>query len=309
MKKTHYVFLTIVMVLIGLVYSCASFGVNTVNDPSKAGIIVQFVDGARREGAVNVFINDKKIGIIELDEIKGYRLPNGHHTIHFTRVYDYSWYLGSSAKKYFTRTETYRFEVNNNRLYFALRAYGPHLISLNYKVEPVVGLQQSTPPVLPASSANTHSPSTNLNAEQAMQRALDTMDSLLLQPSLVEQAIQRSFDTINSEIPNGSTIAILNSLPDDSTTIFIFEELTSLFVSSRNYIVVDRQTLETIRQEQQFQMSGEVSDESALSIGNFLGADVIITGSISGSGDQRRLRLRALDVKTTRILAMPSERI
>jgi hypothetical protein len=45
-----------------------------------------------------------------------------------------------------------------------------------------------------------------------------------------------------------------------------------------------------------FQMYGDVSDDSAVLIGHFLGADVVITGTITGTGDQRRLRLRALNV-------------
>jgi hypothetical protein len=38
-----------------------------------------------------------------------------------------------------------------------------------------------------------------------------------------------------------------------------------------------------------------------------LGANIVITGSISGVGSTRRLRLKALDVKTAEIVAMASE--
>jgi curli biogenesis system outer membrane secretion channel CsgG len=67
---------------------------------------------------------------------------------------------------------------------------------------------------------------------------------------------------------------------------------------------VDRQTLDVIRAELNFQHSGEVSDEDIISIGKFTGADVVITGAVSGRGEMRRLRLRVLDVKTAQILAM-----
>jgi TolB-like protein len=52
-------------------------------------------------------------------------------------------------------------------------------------------------------------------------------------------------------------------------------------------------------------MTGEVDDNSILSIGHLLGAGVVITGSIAEDGD--RLRLKALDVRTAKIAAMSSE--
>jgi len=124
-----------------------------------------------------------------------------------------------------------------------------------------------------------------------------------------EVAITRSFDTLNQSIPNGSRIAILDISPDDSDSRHIGEGLMSRFVNSASHMVVDRGALDTIRHEQEFQMSGEVSDDTAVSVGNFLGADVVITGSIIISGRQSILRLRALDVRTAQILAMSSEEL
>jgi hypothetical protein len=126
---------------------------------------------------------------------------------------------------------------------------------------------------------------------------------------LNEGAITKSFDTLSRLIPEKSKIAILGITPDSNESGYIGEELMIKFVNSGKYVVVDRDTLETIRQEQRFQMSGEVSDDSAVSIGHFLGADVVITGNITGTGSQRRLRLKALDVKTAQMLAMSSENI
>ena len=126
---------------------------------------------------------------------------------------------------------------------------------------------------------------------------------------LRNSAISASFNTLNPLIPNDSKIAILNITPVNTDTLFIQEELNLLFVNSQNYTVVDRQTLDTIRDEQRFQMSGEVNDETAVSIGHFIGADVVIVGSISENATQRRLHLRVINVKTAQILAMSSEDI
>ena len=126
---------------------------------------------------------------------------------------------------------------------------------------------------------------------------------------LLNEAINSSFVTLNSLIPKGSRIAIINITPLNNDTSFIQEELMVLFANSRNSTVVDRQTLDTIRSEQRFQMSGEVSDETAVAIGHFLGADVIVTGSIASDTSQKRLRLRAISVKTAEIIAMSSVEI
>jgi hypothetical protein len=65
--------------------------------------------------------------------------------------------------------------------------------------------------------------------------------------------------------------------------------------------VVDRQQLNTIRAELEFHTSGEVSDESAQSIGQMLGAQIIISGAVSQIGDLYRLRVRALSVQSAQI--------
>ena len=65
--------------------------------------------------------------------------------------------------------------------------------------------------------------------------------------------------------------------------------------------------LDQIRSEQNFQISGDVDDDSAISIGNMLGANIVITGDISSVGGVNRLVLRALDVRTAQILTMARE--
>jgi TolB-like protein len=124
----------------------------------------------------------------------------------------------------------------------------------------------------------------------------------------MDDTIAKSFDTISKNTRDRSIVAIVNiSSKDIKISEYVIEELTLLFVNSGKYDVVDRASLDIIRNEQNFQMTGEVDDNSIISIGHILGAEVVITGSIDEEGD--RLRLKALDVKTARILAMSSERI
>ena len=56
-------------------------------------------------------------------------------------------------------------------------------------------------------------------------------------------------------------------------------------------------------------MSGEVDDVTAVSIGKIAGASIIVTGTVDGADDLRRLRLRALDVQTAQVIGAASERL
>ncbi|MDR1956843.1 MAG: CsgG/HfaB family protein [Treponema sp.] len=125
----------------------------------------------------------------------------------------------------------------------------------------------------------------------------------------IEGAVNRTAETLVVDLPNGSTLAIISiSSSDREMAEFVIEELAYLLVDTKRFRIVDRKSLEAIRAEEDFQASGEVDDKSAVSIGGKLGASIVITGSISGSGSTRRLRAKALDVKTAEIVAMASER-
>jgi TolB-like protein len=110
------------------------------------------------------------------------------------------------------------------------------------------------------------------------------------------------------EIPNGSHLAVLSVATNDpGVAEFVVDELEFLLVGSKKFIVMDRRNLDAIRAEQNFQISGDVSDNSAVSIGQMLGVTIVITGSVTGTGSTRRLRVRAIEVETVRILSIASE--
>jgi len=86
-------------------------------------------------------------------------------------------------------------------------------------------------------------------------------------------------------------------------------ELEYNLVNSGRFRIVDRRRLDQIRNEQNFQLSGDVDDNSAVSIGNMLGANIVITGEITGSGSNQRLIIKALDVRTGQIISMAREQL
>ena len=121
-------------------------------------------------------------------------------------------------------------------------------------------------------------------------------------PNELDLAIRDASDYLNDNIPAGSMIVILNVQSDSAAlSDYIIDELLGNAVNDRLFKVVDRQQLDLIRTEQNFQLSGEVDDKLALSIGKFFGAQTIVSGKISQVGDRYRITIRALEVQTAQV--------
>jgi TolB-like protein len=116
---------------------------------------------------------------------------------------------------------------------------------------------------------------------------------------LLDQAILKTAAEIEENANLGQRIALLNfSSASVQFSEYVLEELASCLVRGRKVVVVDRRELDLIRQEEQFQMSGEVSDESAQAIGKKLGAQLIVSGSLSDVGNEYRFRIKVLNVES-----------
>jgi len=110
-----------------------------------------------------------------------------------------------------------------------------------------------------------------------------------------------------SNIRSNSIIALASVVaPNQEFIDFLTYELEHSLVS-KQFVVVDRSELNRIREEQQFQHSGEVDDKTAVSIGRFAGADVIVIARATEEGNTNRLRLRILDTQTALVIGTASE--
>jgi len=127
--------------------------------------------------------------------------------------------------------------------------------------------------------------------------------------SNIEVALAKAAQEVLEKVTKLSKIAIVYiTAPDKATTDFISGELEYIWVKE-GYVITDRSQLDTLRREQSLQLSGEIDDATAVEIGKFAGADIIVTGRVDGEGNLRRLRLRALDTKTAQVVGVASERI
>jgi len=117
-----------------------------------------------------------------------------------------------------------------------------------------------------------------------------------LEYSLAE-AIEQSAEKVVGELPAGSRVAVVAfESENENISIYIMDELNGALFD-RGFVVTDRQTLEYVHKELNFQMSGAVNDEDVKSVGKFLAADMVITGQLINVGGEYRYRLNAVNVE------------
>ncbi|GHV96748.1 hypothetical protein AGMMS50293_30680 [Spirochaetia bacterium] len=115
----------------------------------------------------------------------------------------------------------------------------------------------------------------------------------------LDQAIQIAADEINAGLAGGTSAAFINfASSSNRLSDYVIEELMGKLVNAKKLVVVDRSNLELIREEMDFQLSGEVSDESAQAIGKKLGAQAIVIGSLVDLGCDYRFRAYTLNVES-----------
>ncbi|MCL2762199.1 MAG: penicillin-binding protein activator LpoB [Treponema sp.] len=118
----------------------------------------------------------------------------------------------------------------------------------------------------------------------------------------LDQSIKEASIEIDGRFEANSKIALVNfTSSSEQFSVYVLDELTANLVSSRHLEVIDRQEIDLRRGELDFQMSGEVSDESMQSLGRTLGAQNIVSGSLTNIGNDYRIVIRALNVETGRV--------
>jgi TolB-like protein len=124
------------------------------------------------------------------------------------------------------------------------------------------------------------------------------------------RALDSSVPYLISRIPAGAKVLVLNFTTETpALSNYLVDEITTRLVNDSDFTVVDRRDLDIIRQEMNFQTSGEVSNETAVRIGKITGVQSIIFGSIERTGSLYRLHIRTIEVETARIQATPNNLI
>jgi hypothetical protein len=114
--------------------------------------------------------------------------------------------------------------------------------------------------------------------------------------SQIERAAAFASEEIQNVLPKNARVWIYNNGVNNSIAVSVADNITSDFIK-KGIGVVDRQNIKLIEAEQKFQMSGFVSDNDFISIGNAAGANTIAVIDIIGTGAARRLQVRVLNVE------------
>jgi len=253
-----------------------------VQNEAEAQVIVTRLDN--KGGYIGIFIDNIFAGKLGNGQTGYYKVPTGgiHEIYAFYDAMSYSIDLTGKTRDYFSisdPTEKIEFINNGDQYYFSVRYLGTRYeygTNSSFYYHDVVITQDRSISVT----------------------GTGRVSSI--------PAINETYRTLSRNIPENARIAIVNVVSNNlNESIYLIDELTVLFVNAKHF-VVDRNRLQAILDEQRFQMSGYVDDNSIVSIGHFAGANVVLTGNINVVDGRRRLVFRALDVLTGRILAMSS---
>jgi tetratricopeptide (TPR) repeat protein len=120
-----------------------------------------------------------------------------------------------------------------------------------------------------------------------------------------KKAADLASEEILNVLPKNAKVWIYNDSGSNPMAVGIVDNLTSDFIR-KGINIVDRQNAALIEAEQNFNISGNVSDNDFISIGNAVGANTIVIIGITGAGATRRLQVRVLDIEK-RIPIMQSD--
>jgi hypothetical protein len=118
----------------------------------------------------------------------------------------------------------------------------------------------------------------------------------------LDAAIREAAAMMGENLPGETKIALV-SVASSSARLseYVISRLEAALVNGKKLVVVDRANLGKVREEQGFQASEDVDDDSAKSIGKLLGAGAIVTGAFADLGDVYSLTLKAINIETATV--------
>ncbi len=90
---------------------------------------------------------------------------------------------------------------------------------------------------------------------------------------------------------------------------FIAEDLTTVFFEQGKFSMIERGLLQQVMREHALTQTGIINITQAQEIGKLVGADAIITGSLSDLGNEIKANVRLIDVRGGAVLAVAGESI
>jgi hypothetical protein len=118
----------------------------------------------------------------------------------------------------------------------------------------------------------------------------------------LDVAIKVAATQMEENLPGGTKVALVSVASSSAQfSEYVISRLEAAIVSGKRLVVVDPANLDKVRDEQGFQLSGEVDDDSAKAIGKLAGAGAIVTGAFANLGDVYSLTLKAINIETATV--------
>jgi len=138
-----------------------------------------------------------------------------------------------------------------------------------------------------------------LNMELAQQARVEQFDNT---KSPVERVAGLAINEVQNVLPANPRLWIYNNAAaNQNLANDIIDNMIFTFIKN-GVSVVERQMIDMVLSEQNFQLSGNVSDDEIVSIGNLAGANTVVIAGITGAGAARRFHIRVLDIRTGTVI-------
>jgi hypothetical protein len=122
----------------------------------------------------------------------------------------------------------------------------------------------------------------------------------------LDTALKNGVSYLRGRVPQHTRISVL-TIESNSPELsgYVLKNLRAALVNDGYFTVIERDeaALSRLTQEMNYQLSGEVSDETSLFLGRQLGTEIILSGGINPLGQGYRLDIKALQVETAQIAA------
>jgi tetratricopeptide (TPR) repeat protein len=113
----------------------------------------------------------------------------------------------------------------------------------------------------------------------------------------LDAAIKTTAKEISGSFNSGARIAVVKfESPATRLGDYIMEELNGALIQDKRLLVVDRANIEYLEKELSYQKEN-ISEEAAKNIGKWLGAELIVVGSLDNTGDTYRYRCYTINVE------------
>ncbi|MBN2441011.1 MAG: VWA domain-containing protein [Spirochaetales bacterium] len=157
--------------------------------------------------------------------------------------------------------------------------------------------------------------------DQPLEEGEEFFEAVKIEEEGKEETLNKLFTMAISQLIDYSSIGIKNNtlasvIPILSTekkynvdAEYFTDQLLTSISEEKTFTIVAREELQKILEELELQLSGIVSDESAVKIGALLGAEVLITGKLYRKDTHYEIFFKLLRVETGEVLSVTKARL